>query len=148
MNLNKLNKDQLINKIKDQENIITSNRFEIYKNIKNLYLSFKGLFLKFTMLTLIIKYFNKYKFIRKLLLFFNWIVLSLFGISIVDIYDSNLVLYLIEWIRSTHLYKILMEILEEKVENIEKVETHKPKIEKIQDHSELMKEVIEKYQKK
>jgi hypothetical protein len=55
------------------------------------------------MLTLIIKYFNKYKLIRKVLLSLNWINLSLFSISVVDIYDSNLISNIIEWIRSTHL---------------------------------------------
>jgi len=116
MNLNKLKKDQLINKIKDQENIRSSSWSQIITDIQNLLNGLKGLFLKLTLLTLIIKYFKKYKFVRKVLFFFNWIILSLFGISILDIYDSNLVLYLIEWIRSTHLYKILMEILENKTE--------------------------------
>jgi hypothetical protein len=74
------------------------------------------------MLTLIIKYFNKYKLIRKVLLFLNWINLSLFSIFVIDIYDSNLISNIIEWIRSTHLYKILIEILENKTDKLDKVE--------------------------
>ena len=50
----------------------------------------------------------KYKFVRKVLLFFSWIILSLFWISVLDIYDTNLVSNSIEWIRSTHFYKILI----------------------------------------
>lgn len=71
MNLNKLNKDQLINKIKDQENIITpkSYRTQILMALKSLITGINGLILKFTLITLIIKYFKKYKFIRKVLLF-------------------------------------------------------------------------------
>ena len=138
MNLNKLNKDQLINKIKDQENKSSGNH--IIKDIHNLYNILKGLFLKLTLLTLIIKYFKKYKFIRKILFFFNSIILSLFGISVLDIYDSNLVLNLIEWIRSTHLYKILIEILENKVEKIEtKLEKIETKVEKIESSTNIMR---------
>lgn len=133
MNLNKLNKDQLINKIQDQDNIITnkSSGTQIIKDFQNLFITFKGLFLKITLLSLIIKYFRKYKFIRKLLFFFNWIIISLFGISIIDIYDTNLVSYLIEWIRSTHLYKILIEIFENKVEKVDEKIVVKQEIEKI-----------------
>ncbi len=143
MNLNKLNKDQLINKIKDQENVMSSNSFwsqiiQIIKHFRNLILGLKGLFMKITLLSLIIKYFRKYKFIRKILLFFNWIILSLFGISIIDIYDSNLVLYLIESIRSTHLYKVLIEIIENKVEKIEN------KMENIEDKVKIIENKVEK----
>jgi hypothetical protein len=139
MNLNKLKKDQLINKIKDQQNVISpkSSGTQIIKDFQNLFITLKGLFLKLTLLSLIIKYFRKYKFIRKLLFFFNWIIISLFGISIIDIYDTNLVSYLIEWIRSTHLYKILIEILEDKVEKIEtKLEKIETKVEKIETKEE------------
>ena len=139
MNLNKLNKDQLINKIKDQQNILISKSSgtQIIKDIISLFNGLKGLFLKLTLLSLLIKYFRKYKFIRKVLFFFNWIILSLFGISIIDIYDSNFALYLIEWIRSTHLYKILIEILEEKVEKIEtKLEKIESKVDKIETEEE------------
>jgi hypothetical protein len=133
MNLNKLNKDQLINKIKDQENIITSDSYwtQIIKAIQILFFALKGIFLKFTMLTLLIKLFKNYKIIRKVLLFFNWIIISLFGFSIIDIYDSNLVLSIIEWIRSTHLYKILIEIFENKVEKVDDKIEVKQEIEKI-----------------
>lgn len=136
MNLNKLNKDQLINKIQEQENIITPKSYgtQIFMALKSLIIGINGLILKFTFITLIIKFFKKYKFIRKILLFFNWIILSLFGISVLDIYDTNLVSYSIEWIRSTHLYKILIELFENNSENIEKVEAHKPIIEKIQEN--------------
>jgi hypothetical protein len=73
MNLNKLNKDQLINKIQDQENIITQKSYgnQILMSIKGLITGINGLILKFTLITLIIKYFKKYKFIRKVLLFCN-----------------------------------------------------------------------------
>jgi hypothetical protein len=71
MNLNKLNKDQLINKIKDQENIKSSFGVQIIKVAQNFFSGLKGLFLKLTLLTLIIKYFKKYKLIRKVLLFSN-----------------------------------------------------------------------------
>jgi len=132
MNLNKLNKDQLINKIQDQEKIITPKSYgtQILMALKSLITGINGLILKFTLITLIIKYFKKYKFIRKVLLFCNWIILSLFGISVLDIYDTNLVSYLIEWIRSTHLYKILIELLDNN--QIEKVDKTEVKINKIE----------------
>lgn len=132
MNLNKLNKDQLINKIQDQENIITQKSYgnQILMSIKGLITGINGLILKFTLISLIIKYFKKYKFIRKVLLFCNWIILSLFGISVLDIYDTNLVSYSIEWIRSTHLYKILIELLDNN--QIEKVDKTEVKINKIE----------------
>jgi hypothetical protein len=71
MNLNKLNKDQLINKIKDQENTKALISVQIIKDVKNLFNALKVLFLKLSLLTIIIKYFKKYKLVRKVLFFFN-----------------------------------------------------------------------------
>jgi len=141
MNLNKLNKDQLINKIKDQENTKALISVQIIKDVKNLFNALKVLFLKLSLLTIIIKYFKKYKLVRKVLFFFNWIILSLFGISIADIYNENLGLYFIDWIRSTHLYKILTELLV-KVDKIEgKVDRIEVKIDETKENpSRILKQ--------
>lgn len=144
MNLNKLNKDQLIDKIKDQEKIKISFGSQIFKDIKILIETLQALFLKLTFLTLIINLIKKYKIVRKVLYFFNWIILSLFGISIIDIYDSNLVLNLIQWIRSNHLYKILIEMLENKTEKVEsKVEILENKLEKVESKVEKIESKTE-----
>lgn len=80
-NLNKYNKHELIAKIKK----LDSNSKDTNKiGLVELILQLKSWLLKLTIITLIIKYFKKYTFISKILRFFNWIILSIFGISLVD----------------------------------------------------------------
>ena len=81
-NLNKFTKAELINKFKrlDDKNSSHTNKIGLVE----LVLQLKSWLVKLTIITLIIKYFKKYTFISKILRFSNWIILSIFGISLVD----------------------------------------------------------------
>ena len=87
MNLNKFTKAELINKFKKLENE-NSNKTYLIKTylIKflNYILLFKNFLLKITLITLIIKIFKKYSLIRRLWTIINTIIVSIFGISLID----------------------------------------------------------------
>ena len=102
MNLNKYTKAELINKFKKLE---TDNN---NKSILLGYLlSFKNLILKVTLLTVIIKLLKRYKIIGKIWTGFNWISMSIFRFSMIDIYGAEYISTILEYIRSTHFYNIL-----------------------------------------
>jgi hypothetical protein len=81
MNLNKYTKAELISRFKKLE---SKNSFTDKSKITEFILTIKGLLIKLTLITLLIKIFKKYSFITKILRFFNWIILSIFGISFID----------------------------------------------------------------
>jgi len=84
MNLNKYTKAELISKFKkiDVKNNSNNNQSQI-KLVELLNL-LKGWIMKLTIIALIFKYFKKYTFISKILRFANWIIVSIFGFSVVD----------------------------------------------------------------
>lgn len=89
MNLKKYTKSELIDKIKNSEN--SDNKKSIKKNPTkylsetwNFVLGLKNILLKITLIATIIKIFKKYRFIRVLWLTLNSIVMSIFGISLIE----------------------------------------------------------------
>jgi len=80
-NLNKYTKAELISKVKRLDNNSKNNQ-KIW--LVELILKFKSWILTLTIITLFVKYFKKYTFINKILRFINWIILSIFGISLID----------------------------------------------------------------
>jgi len=90
MNLNKLTKAELISKFKKIDN---KNSIRDANNITlvELILTLKNWILKLTIITLIIKWFKKYTFVSKILRFFNWIILSIFGISFMDNFNLSFI---------------------------------------------------------
>ena len=84
MNLNKFTKAELISKLKNLQ--IQNNHKNLFNKILNYILLFKSFLIKITLIGLIIKLFKKYSLIRRIGLLINWIILSIFGLSITDIY--------------------------------------------------------------
>jgi len=80
---NKYTKVELISQIKGFKNNPQSKLLDYLKIIKSL-------ILKFTFLALIIKVFKQFKIIRRLWIVINTIVMSIFGISMVDLYGLSI----------------------------------------------------------
>lgn len=102
MNWNKYTKAELISKFK---NIETSNKNNKQNNINSLFriireyfiqlwgmiLLIKNLLIKITLISLIVRIFNKYKIIRRMWHLFNSVVMIVFGISVFDAYGFDFV---------------------------------------------------------
>lgn len=88
MNLNKYTKAELISKLKRLDAKNSSNSTTQIKLVELLTL-LKSWVMKLTIITLIFKYFKKYTFITKMLRFFNWIILTIFGFSVVDNFNLS-----------------------------------------------------------
>jgi len=94
MNLNKYTKAELISKIQNTKpKLEIQNSSSITEKIISKILLFKSLILKITLIAFIIKWFKKYSLIRKLWMIINTTVMSLFGISLIDVYGFDILSY-------------------------------------------------------
>jgi hypothetical protein len=86
MNLNKFTKAELISKFKklDDKNQSNQNNQSIFSKIINLIITFKSILLKLTFISLLIRIFFKYSIFRRIWSILNTIVMSIFGISLLD----------------------------------------------------------------
>lgn len=94
MNLNKFTKAELISKFKKLESKNsnlnnTENNQSLFSKIIDFILYFKGLIFKITLITILIRTIKKYSLFSKLLRFANWIILTIFGISVIDNFPSD-----------------------------------------------------------
>jgi hypothetical protein len=85
-NLTKLTKAELISKLKVNNNNKNNNPTFFSKTLEYILL-FKGFILKFTLLAIIFKFFKKYSIIRRIMTVVNTILFSIFGFSLIDIYE-------------------------------------------------------------
>jgi hypothetical protein len=91
--MNKYTKAELISKFKRLEKK-SSNSTQITQGIISKFLLFKrSLILKRTLIALLIKWFKKYSLIRKLWMIVNTTIMSLFGISLIDVYGFDILSY-------------------------------------------------------
>jgi hypothetical protein len=118
MNLNRYTKAELISKFKKLHTENNSNKSILSRLIESILL-FKSLILKITLIALIIKWIKKYSFIRKLWLGSNWILFSIFGISLVDIYGLEFISNILNYLRSTYFYGLMSRMLGYKVDQKE-----------------------------
>ena len=127
MNLNKFTKAELISKFKKLDNKNNNNQQTLTQTILNTLTLFKNMLYKFTILTLLIKTFKKYSIFRRLWLILNTIVMSIFGISILDFYGlsfiasfftefTSVVSSLVNYLTNTHFYSVLSGLFSQKVE--------------------------------
>jgi hypothetical protein len=121
MNLNKFTKAELISKIKNIKNN-PENQSKLFTYL----LIIKSFIVKFTLLAFIIKFFKKYSLIRRIYLIINTIVMSIFGISMLDFYGlsfisvflaeiSSITGNIINYLSNTKFYSYLAGLLTTKV---------------------------------
>jgi hypothetical protein len=97
-------------------NVNNSNQ-SLFSRILDFILYFKGLILKFTLITIIIKSFKKYSIFR----FANWIILSIFGISLIDNFSfdftreiRSILSGITTYFSNTHFYSFIASIFSAK----------------------------------
>jgi hypothetical protein len=90
MNLKKFTKAELISKINGLKTKNNDNNSSFSTNLLGSLLLLKGFLLKITLIALVIKVFKKYSIFRKLWTFFSFILYSIFGISLIDIYEIEI----------------------------------------------------------
>jgi hypothetical protein len=90
MNLKKLTKAELISKLKTQKSDLNNPNQTLFTNLMNILLYFKALILKITLLAIIIKIFKKYSIFRRIWTIFNTIIVTIFGFSLIDIFEIDL----------------------------------------------------------
>jgi len=128
MNLNKFTKAELISKIKGMKNNPETNN----KILGYIYL-IKSFIVKFTFLAMVIKFFKRFSILRRIWLILNTIVMSIFGISMLDIYGISIISALFSeilnisaniatYLSSTKFYGLLTGFLGYKIETPTKIE--------------------------
>jgi hypothetical protein len=90
MNLKKFTKAELISKINGIKSKNNDSNPTLFSSLMNSLLLLKGFLLKITLIALVIKVFKKYSIFRKLWTFFSFILYSIFGISLIDIYEIEI----------------------------------------------------------
>lgn len=139
MNLNKFTKAELISKLKQNNSKLdTSKKINFLIKI-NTYLSqlwdllntFKNIIAKLTLISFFIQIFRKYKIFRKLWLMLNTIVMSIFGISLLDNLGFEFLTHffkemkiitwnVVDYLTNTHFYQYLSKLLSSEEETSNK----------------------------
>lgn len=128
MNFNKLTKDQLIEKIKlieSQKSAITKK--SLFRKFIEILVSYRNFVFRLTFVALTIKIFRKYSILSKIWRIINSIILSIFGISMWDIYGTDIFYNffkelssisgnIFDYLSTTHFYSILKNFFEKEVE--------------------------------
>jgi hypothetical protein len=137
----KYTKAELISQIKGLKNNPT-----LKNRLFNYFYIFKQILIKFTFLALIIKIFKRFRIIRRLWLITNTVVMSIFGISMLDLYGLSIIsafiteitsisANIINYLTNTKFYSIISGYLGYKIETptriepITKIQSEVPKIE-------------------
>jgi len=125
-NLNKFTKAELISKFKKLEiknsNVNNSNtNTTLFSKILDFILYFKTLIFKVTLISILIKWFKKYSLFNKIFRFANWIILSIFGISLIDNFPFDftkeiryILSGIITYFSNTHFYSFIASIFSTK----------------------------------
>ena len=137
MNLNKYTKAELISKLKRSESKIDSNKISrksviaqtktYFLQLIDLVLVFKSILIKLTLISFFIQIFKIYKIFRRIWVIFNTIVMSIFGISLLDNFGfeffTNFIREVkfilgntVDYFTNTHFYKYLSNIFSNKEE--------------------------------
>lgn len=141
MNLNKYTKAELISKLhqeskKIQDSKINQNSILIQINsyftqIWYLIVVFKNILVKLTLVSFFIQIFKRYRIFRRLWTMLNTLVMTIFGISLLDNFGFEFIqnflieiriitANIIDYISKTHFYVYLSEIFKGYSKNIEK----------------------------
>jgi hypothetical protein len=126
MNYNKLTKQQIIQQI---ESIKTenknNNKKSLIQRLLEFWIFYKKLIFKLTIVATVVKIIRKYSIFSKIWRILNTIVMSIFGISMFDIYGFDIFYKLfkelnsifssmIDYLTNTHFYSILKNLFENK----------------------------------
>jgi hypothetical protein len=132
-NFKNFTKAELISKLQSQKLDKNSNS-SVFTNILTSILLFKSFLLKITLITLIIRIFKRFNLLRRLWIIINTVVMSIFGISMMDIYGLSILSALfaeiaqitgniVNYLSNTKFYSIISGYLGYKIETPTRVES-------------------------
>lgn len=131
MNLKKYTKAELISKINglnskqldllNSNSTNSSNNTTFFQVILKTILYFKSLILKIAFIAFIIKLVKKYSILRRLWTIANYSLMSIFGISFVDIYGTEYLNSILNYIRDTQFYTWFSSLLGYNKESIKEI---------------------------
>ena len=128
MNLNKYTKAELISKLNKIKNDRIEQKSSIINRLKSylsklieLIINFKSILLKISLLTFFIKIFRKYRIFRRIWTILNSIIVSIFGLSLIDnfgfdlvnkvIFEIKYISYsMVDYLTNTQFYKYLSDL--------------------------------------
>ena len=120
MNLKKYTKAELISKLNSikQPN---NNKESIFTNFMTLIMLLKSLLLKITLIAFIIKIFRKYSIFRKIFAIINTILFSIFGFSLIDFYEIDVLSKYFHKIMDifANFHSSILDLLGKKVEKVD-----------------------------
>lgn len=127
MNLNKLNKDQLINKVQElkTETEINKNK-SLFSILIEYIINYKNWLFKLTVISFFFKIIRKYSLFSKLFRIISSFFMFIFGISLYDIYGLDLFSNILESIRSSWVYDWFSTLLSHH-EEIKEIKENKTK---------------------
>ena len=113
-NFNKLTKAELISKIKG----LKDNPNNPNSNLMTIILSLKNLLLKITLIAIVIKIFKRFSILRRIWTIFNTILFSIFGISLIDFYEIEILSNFMNKIIDTfsNFHTSILELFSKKVD--------------------------------
>jgi hypothetical protein len=108
-NLQKYTKAELISKFKklDSKN---NNKSILVRFVEGILL-FKSFIFKITLIALLIKIFKKYRIFALLWRITNWIAVTVFGMSVMDIYGINFISNIFTFLRESSIYLWISSLL-------------------------------------
>ena len=112
MNFQKYTKAELISKFKQLQKDKSNN--DLFAKL----LVIKTFLLKISLMALLIKLFRKYSIIRKIWTVLNWLAVSVFGLTFIDIYGSEFIVNIISFLKSTQIYQWYSHLLGYKSEEV------------------------------
>ena len=135
-NLNKFTKAELIDKISknNEDKIKRSSFLNKFKSYLSTFLDFllklKGIIFKLTLISFFIQFFKKYKIFRRIWKIFNSIIVSIFGLSVIDTFGfevmNNLFMEFrriisntVNYLTNTHFYMFLSKLFSTSTDEIE-----------------------------
>lgn len=168
-NLNRFTKSDLINKLRKLElnnsssknnknNNIKSSFISLFTSFMNIILTFKNLIVKITIISLVIKIFKKYSIIRRVWVIFNTILVSIFGISVIDnlgldmfknFYNEIISIFtnIIQYLTTTQFYITLSNLFNKNIDKVENKSSKMRTINKSSNGDEKSSKVIEWFNK-
>jgi len=146
-NLKKYTKAELISKI---NGLNKNNSSNLFSKIIGFFLLFKNFMLKITLIAIIIKIFKKYSIFRRLWTIFNTILLTIFGISFIDMFQIEILSNLLHNILDlfSKFQENLLELFSPKVDlptKSESLRTIQQTTTRIQDGNDESNKIIERF---
>ena len=154
MNLNKFTKAELISKLNSIKQPNNS-KDSIFNNFMTLLLMIKSFLLKITLIAFLFRIFKKYNIFRKIFAIINTILFSIFGFSLIDFYEIDVLSKYFHKIIDifANFHSSILELFGKKIEKVDLPTKNEAlgRISKetngIQTNNENSKGIIERYKK-